>query len=274
MPFLEPENQSTYIWFLMFFPPFLVGLFFITLNFNHKVLYAPSDYKDEDNFFKSLKYASINERQEKINAEINELTSNDDESQDALAIKEESNTDNTQIKEPTLENEDESFLRTESNDQEKTTQDIAPRDHQHNNYKSTILNKILKAENLSLNYLSKELRINLQRDLVIKTESNESIIFDAIGVTPDVVHAVEVKYSKDGMVPLNTINKVMHLAEKVSSDFFKNHSQDFKFHLVIVVADTFFSKPEIERRILMHTSKYNVKTIVHIYSMGNLTKDI
>jgi len=50
LPFIEPENQSIYIWFLMIFPFFLVGIFFITLNFNRRALYAPSDYKDEKHF--------------------------------------------------------------------------------------------------------------------------------------------------------------------------------------------------------------------------------
>jgi len=36
--------------FLISFPSLLLILFFLTLNFNHRVLYAPSDYKDEANF--------------------------------------------------------------------------------------------------------------------------------------------------------------------------------------------------------------------------------
>ncbi|WLE96850.1 MAG: hypothetical protein QTN59_19500 [Candidatus Electrothrix communis] len=50
LPFINAEHQGLYIWFLMIFPIILVVTFFLTLNFNHKVLYAPSDYKDEENF--------------------------------------------------------------------------------------------------------------------------------------------------------------------------------------------------------------------------------
>ena len=53
LPFLEESQQSTYIWFLMLFPAALVILFFITLNFNHVVLYAPSDYKDDQGFMRA-----------------------------------------------------------------------------------------------------------------------------------------------------------------------------------------------------------------------------
>ncbi|MCD9564274.1 hypothetical protein [Tenacibaculum maritimum] len=43
-----------FIWFVILFPTILVILFFITLNFNTKVMYSPSDYKDDKNFMDSL----------------------------------------------------------------------------------------------------------------------------------------------------------------------------------------------------------------------------
>jgi hypothetical protein len=49
------ELQFIFIWFVMFFPILLVLLFFITLNFNPKVLYAPSDFRDEENFLNVLR---------------------------------------------------------------------------------------------------------------------------------------------------------------------------------------------------------------------------
>lgn len=52
LPFLEPDVQSVYVWFLMIFPTLLVGAFFVTLNQNHKVLYAPSDFKNDSDFVK------------------------------------------------------------------------------------------------------------------------------------------------------------------------------------------------------------------------------
>ena len=55
LPILTGAVQSTFVWYVMFFPVFLVVCFFITLNFNHKVLYAPSDFKDERHFFDELR---------------------------------------------------------------------------------------------------------------------------------------------------------------------------------------------------------------------------
>lgn len=52
---LIPESlQGIFIWFVLGFPTLLVACFFITLNFNPKVLYAPSDFKDEQNFLNTL----------------------------------------------------------------------------------------------------------------------------------------------------------------------------------------------------------------------------
>lgn len=50
LPFLLATNQAHYMWFLIAFPVLLVLLFFVTLNFNHRVLYAPSDYREDSSF--------------------------------------------------------------------------------------------------------------------------------------------------------------------------------------------------------------------------------
>jgi hypothetical protein len=51
---VDKELQHIFVWFVMAFPTFLVGLFFLTLNFNPKVLYAPSDFRNEENFLNTL----------------------------------------------------------------------------------------------------------------------------------------------------------------------------------------------------------------------------
>ncbi|MFJ9535429.1 hypothetical protein [Herbaspirillum sp. NPDC101396] len=58
LPHISPENQHLYIWFLMTFPSVLVIIFFATLNFNHRVLYAPSDFNDEGHFVNLIRKAS------------------------------------------------------------------------------------------------------------------------------------------------------------------------------------------------------------------------
>lgn len=70
LPFLKDDTQKLYVWFLMIFPTLLILLFFITLNCNYKVLYAPSDFKDEENFLKLFGKPTAEERLIKLNAEI------------------------------------------------------------------------------------------------------------------------------------------------------------------------------------------------------------
>jgi hypothetical protein len=55
LPFLGENNRDIYVWFLIIFPCTLTFLFFLTLNFNYKVLYAPSDFSNEKNFLKIIK---------------------------------------------------------------------------------------------------------------------------------------------------------------------------------------------------------------------------
>jgi hypothetical protein len=52
---IKPELQDVFIWFIIGFPSLLVLLFFLTWNFNPKVMYAPSDFKDEKIFLDTLK---------------------------------------------------------------------------------------------------------------------------------------------------------------------------------------------------------------------------
>ena len=66
LPLIDAQNQGVFIWFLMGFPLVLLGLFFITLNFNHKVLYAPKDYRDDESFLSSVNKISLDEMDSKI----------------------------------------------------------------------------------------------------------------------------------------------------------------------------------------------------------------
>lgn len=54
---------------LVSFPVLLVVLFFALLAFKHRVLYAPSDFKDEENFFRHLPTATYAEKALQVEAE-------------------------------------------------------------------------------------------------------------------------------------------------------------------------------------------------------------
>lgn len=62
LPFLDDEEREIYVWFLISFPFYLLFLFFATLNFNYRSLYAPSDFEKGKHFIKVMDNA---ERPEK-----------------------------------------------------------------------------------------------------------------------------------------------------------------------------------------------------------------
>lgn len=71
LPLIAEPNQAIYIWFLMLFPSGLVVAFFATLHFNNKVLYAPSDFKNEENFLAAFQKNTAEQKQ-KQNVPLNE----------------------------------------------------------------------------------------------------------------------------------------------------------------------------------------------------------
>jgi hypothetical protein len=73
LPFVDHPNQLIFIYFLISFPILLVSLFFFTLNFNYKLLYAPSDFRDERFFIDLIKPASPSDINKKIDIETKDL---------------------------------------------------------------------------------------------------------------------------------------------------------------------------------------------------------
>lgn len=71
LPLLEKNNQYIYTWFLIGFPPFLTLLFFVTLNFNNRALYSPSDFTDQENFLKTQK--PLNNNSAAMTGDYNQL---------------------------------------------------------------------------------------------------------------------------------------------------------------------------------------------------------
>lgn len=73
LPFISPVNQIVFIYFLIIFPSLLVILFFGTLNFNNKALYAPSDFSNEDNYIKIFKYDITKQENVEVKVSPDEL---------------------------------------------------------------------------------------------------------------------------------------------------------------------------------------------------------
>lgn len=175
LPFISDQNQGTYVWFLILFPMLLVVLFFLTLNFNHRVLYAPSDFKNEDNFFKSLPSASPAERADKLNEEVRQIES-------------EPTSETSQTVGPQPANDLNQLRRTAQRD---------------------IRARYLLAEELVLNKMAKELKQEVRKDVRFHT-SGRNFIFDGIVMTDEKVTAIEVKYFRDVRSVAPRFKEVFH----------------------------------------------------------------
>ena len=74
LPFLDQEEKEIYVWFLISFPFYLLLLFFATLNFNYKSLYAPSDFEKGKHFVKVMDDAGRSEK--KTSGKVSEFRNN------------------------------------------------------------------------------------------------------------------------------------------------------------------------------------------------------
>jgi hypothetical protein len=73
LPLLTSKNQNTYLWFLILFPTGLVSVFFYALINHYEKLYAPSDFKNEENFMLLFHKGTPKEIQNKIGIEIKNI---------------------------------------------------------------------------------------------------------------------------------------------------------------------------------------------------------
>ena len=175
LPFIAESNQGTYVWFLMIFPLLLVVLFFLTLNFNHRVLYAPSDYKDEKNFLKSFQPASPTEREEKLRTQVREI-------------------------EAEVPREAKVGLESRAPVARVSPSPISQRD---------IRARYSLAEELVLNKIAKELGQPVRRDMRFATPGR-NFVFDGVVITDEKVTAIEVKYVRDASAIANRFKEVFY----------------------------------------------------------------
>lgn len=252
LPFIKTENQNIYIWFLMFFPTFLVGTFFLTLNFNHKVLYAPSDYKDEKNFVNPFGKASPEEQDQKLREEIEEIEAED-------SANNETPSESADTVETGTQSAHERFI---------SAAEINVARNRH------LMADVTLAEKLSINKLSRDLGLNFKTDVKLELPNYQSrAVYDALGINDNEVHAVEVKLFKARNVDPARFARVFEQSEAAAQHFKGFDSREFTLH-IFAVMDT----PDVEMAILknrLHTfaQRYKVKTKIHITTLNDLQSE-
>ncbi|WP_444984077.1 hypothetical protein [Halomonas mongoliensis] len=240
LPFIEPDNQGLYIWFLMLFPVFLVGLFFLTLNFNHKVLYAPSDYKNENNFLKSFGRATAEEREEKYREEFEETA-------------EDVQSENTQ----------------DGENQAGQCQINYSKKDRH----SMLMANVFLAERLAINKLSKDLNLDFKTDVRFETPSGRKIIFDGLALDGDKVHAAEIKLFRNEHVSPSRIDKVLLESEVMKGHLKGIDSKEFVLHFVAVIDNPEVDLMQVEKRLKKYISRYDANVRLHVVSLADLRNE-
>lgn len=254
LPFIESENQGIYIWFLMIFPVFLVGIFFLTLNFNHKVLYAPSDYKNEDNFLKSFSRATTQEKEDKLREDIEEAE------------------DNSPTEEDVVESENDITSSQESSNASVSPQHTTNFVLNSERYASLMANVSL-AEKLSIMKLSKDMGLDFKTDVRFETPSNRKIIFDGVALDKNKIHAVEVKLFRHEHINPSRLEKVLLEAELMASQLKGIDSTELVIHFIAVVDNPEVDISRVKQRLTRYLDRYNVNVKLHVVTLDDLKNE-
>lgn len=266
LPHIDPANQELYIWFLMSFPFTLVILFFGTLNWNHRVLYAPSDFKDEDNFVNLLHKATYSETLQKIKEEVEaeedgiveDLVPNSEKKSEKLKPDIKDLAESVQKSERKL-----SAGEFTTKEEREAQRDLVSKINR------LRIKESLAAEDLIIRRVERDLGILIQRDMKFESERSR-FMFDGVAIDNSTFTAIEVK-----MLSKNTMNSNYWLDFKCRLNEFYNglsESQKNKFSLIYAVA-TDSDKDEMEEFIKNKLRKLEFPLAVKVYQFDELTNE-
>lgn len=277
LPLLEATSQSIYIWFLMLFPFTLIGLFFITLNWNHKVLYAPSDFKDEDHFLNILQKATVKDKLEKINDETQE--EGDSEEPPISNDAEEQVATSNQTLEPTNSsstNSDEhpikaalQLIESDSQVTDKETREL------HRKLMGKIhlasRNDSEIAEKLVLEKLQGELGVKIETDMKFEFGRSHFVV-DGVARKDNQLTAIEVRFMRDmkmgmGSMFIRTLDKFRDLYQGLSE------SQKREFSLIFAIVTDNVHERQLEM-INRRVADLGFPAVVKVYDFDTLTSEL
>ena len=237
LPSITDANQTVYVWFLMIFPILLIALFFLTLNFNHKVLYAPSDYKNEDNFLRSLPRATYNEKELKLEAEV---------------LEEQSVTEQAQT-EAVPPSEDRSMELM------PTKLPSTPVPIQENRLRE-IRTRHMLAEELIFKKLAIEVPHTIDREIRIGI-AKDSYIFDGIFLDDSTITIVEVKYLRLGFLSTPHMYQVLQrIQNALKTSPFKAGA---KFRLLLVLVSDEAGLPSNLDKVNARIDRFRCKRLAN-----------
>lgn len=269
LPHIAPESQALYIWFLMLFPFTLIVLFFVTLNWNYKVLYAPSDFENEDNFV-NLQKASYEETFYKLSNEVSELEdvlepSNDKSVNDELdnkinfneAIKQASDqVDTSELKF--------SVGKISTKEEREARKDIYKR------FRKLDMQEARYMENLIYTKLQNELGITIERDM--KLDNGKSfVIFDGIAKNGSNLTAFEFKKLNKNTLLGRQWDSIIHRWNEFFNSLQTSEKEHFSLVFAIVTDE---NKEDMKAFLERHFDKLNFNISTRIFSYEDISAEI
>lgn len=255
LPFITPENQAVFVWFLIIFPVALIVLFFLTLNFNNKVLYAPSDFQDEQNYvnMNQLPRATKEEKIQKLNDELEDIE---------LEIE----IDGEDVK---VKKIDKSDTSTQVVENKKT--EFSPLSF--NSTTTNMRSVIVRAEEFALKKISEEFNSKIERDV----KSYDGFVFDGIVREEGVVTAIEIKFIETD----SRLAAKMFLLDKSIFRMYKglqsftNRTSNCKLLLVFVTHK--MPSPHFKKEIFVRMKRimveYPINFDIRFYDVPSLEKE-
>lgn len=260
LPFLSEKNQDIYIyiWFLIIFPLILITLFFITLNFNHKVLYAPSDFQDDENFFKTFQPASNNEIIKKIKEQSKDIENE--------LIKETTNfKTNNKIDHNTVDKKqkDKVLFSKEPASKTKTNKEKL----------RNLQGRYFLTKELVLNKISKDTGITIVRNQKINTKYQQHTSFDGIMESNKKFTIIEVNYIYKPEY-INNVFKSKFLQALNEIEKFTDQTKiEIKLLIAIATDTPIIDHDKIKNTILSRVGITPFEVEVQLFNIEDLEKE-
>jgi hypothetical protein len=296
LPFISPENQATYIWFLMLFPTLLVGTFFVTLNYNHKTLYAPSDYQNQNHFLNLFGIVTPDERDKKLSEEVVEETvpvAAETQGAPDKTLENTSTTPRTSASELTSDCDVEvqtsdvdkplshNETETSAEPEEPEFSDNAPQtnfDFQafaERSKKESML-KLKEIEKSAIEKLRSLTDIAFFENVKFEIPGlNQPLIFDAIADQNETIHIAEVKYFEKIKFSTTRFNATINNAYIAAKKIYSVSNRKVLLHLIVVLnkpgsAGTYHN---IRVSLTNFSARYNLPIKIYITTADLLASD-
>jgi hypothetical protein len=283
LPFLKIQNQTLYVWFLMLFPFVIVLLFFATLNWNYKVLYAPSDFQNEDHFIDILGKASKIEVLSKADMEAEELVPSTEEDEKEKTNEDSIITGNLQV---TL---GDVSLQAGGTNSTLSINELLEKlgllnDEISNKANREIRNKVLQglqrklmresriAEELAIGKLEKEFGVPVDTEIKINL-GKDTYVFDGVIRQNNKLTAVETRFFRDAsrVSTIGILRNIRGQLESVYGQLSEEQQKDFSL-IFVLVTDVVDEKAVA--RIEFELKKLPFPVIVKCYEFDRLVDEL